>query len=140
MRLFRYGLAVEVCREPYMARMTAATMKCGDAFVAISATGRSPEVVEAVEAAKRYGVHTVAVTRPATPLAQAAEIALTVHIDEYPDALTPSASRFGFLAVLDVLSAATGYHLGAQARESLRRIKFDIVNTRAGEGLEPLGD
>ncbi len=139
-RLFRYGLAVEVCREPYMARMTAATLKPQDVFLAISATGRTPEVVEAVETANRYGVQTIAITRPGSPLAVAASIALTVRIGEYPDALTPSASRFAFLAILDVIAAGAGYQLGPRARENLRRIKFNIIHARPGEGLEPLGD
>ncbi len=139
-RLFRYGLAVDACREPYIARMTAATLRPGDAFLAISATGRTPEVVDAVEIANRYGARTIAITRPGSPLAEAASIALTVRIGEYPDALTPTASRFAFLAILDVTAAATGYRLGPKARENLRRIKFNIMHARPSDTLEPLGD
>ncbi|WP_198671087.1 MurR/RpiR family transcriptional regulator [Oceanibium sediminis] len=139
-RLFRYGLAVEVCNEPYMARMTAATLKPGDVFLAISATGRTPEVIEAVEVANRYGARTIAITSPSSPLANAASLTLSVHIAEYPDALTPSASRFAFLAILDVVAAGTGYRLGPKARENLRRIKFNIMHARQSEALEPLGD
>lgn len=139
-RLFRYGLAVDACREPYIARMTAATLKPEDAFLAISATGATPEVVDAVEIANRYGARTIAITRPGSPLAEAVSIPLTVRIGEYPDALTPSASRFAFLAVLDVTAAATGYRLGPKARENLRRIKFNTMRIEADEALEPLGD
>lgn len=139
-RLFRYGLAVEVCREPYVARMTAATLKPREVFLAISATGRTPEAIETVEIANRYGATTIAITRPGSPLAQAASIALSVRIGEYPDALTPSASRFAFLAILDVVAAGTGYRLGPRARENLRRIKFNIMDARPSETLEPLGD
>lgn len=139
-RLFRYGVPVMVCREPHVARMTAATLKPGDVFLAVSSTGRTPEVIDALGIAARYGATTVAITRPESDLARAADIALTVWIGEYPDALTPSASRFAFLAILDVVAAATGYRLGPAARENLRRIKFNIMDARAGEKLEPLGD
>lgn len=139
-RLFRYGLAVDACREPHIARMTAATLRPGDAFLAISATGHTPDVVDAVAIANRYGAQTIAITRPDSPLARTAGIALTVQIGEYPDALTPTASRFAFLAILDVVASATGYRLGPTARENLRRIKFNIMSTRSGGGLEPLGD
>ncbi|MDF0603550.1 MurR/RpiR family transcriptional regulator [Psychromarinibacter sp. C21-152] len=139
-RLFRYGLAVDVCSEPYVARMTAATLKPGDQMLVISATGRTPEVIEAVEIANRYGAGSIAITRPGSPLADVAQIALTAEIGEYPDALTPTASRFAFLAILDVVAAATGYRLGPTARESLRRIKFNMLDTRPADGLEPLGD
>ena len=139
-RLFRYGVPVTACREPHVARMTAATLKPGDVFLALSSTGRTPEVVDALGIAARYGATTIAITRPESDLAKAADIALTVWIGEYPDALTPSASRFAFLAILDVVAAATGYRLGPVARENLRRIKFNIMDARAGEKLEPLGD
>lgn len=139
-RLFRYGLAVDACREPYVARMTAATLKPGDVLLAISATGRTPEVVEAVEIARRYSAGTIAITCPDSPLAAAAGIAVTARIGEYPDALTPTASRFAFLAILDMVAAATGYRLGSAARENLRRIKFTIMQARPSAGLEPLGD
>jgi RpiR family transcriptional regulator, carbohydrate utilization regulator len=139
-RLFRYGVPVQACREPHVARMTAATLKPGDVFLALSSTGRTPEVIDALGIAARYGAKTIAITRPESDLARAADIALTVWIGEYPDALTPSASRFAFLAILDVVAAATGYRLGPVARENLRRIKFNIMDARAGEKLEPLGD
>jgi DNA-binding MurR/RpiR family transcriptional regulator len=139
-RLFRYGVPVMACREPHVARMTGATLKPGDVFLAISSTGRTPEVIDALGIAARYGATTIAITRPESDLARAADIALTVWIGEYPDALTPSASRFAFLAILDVVAAATGYRLGPLARENLRRIKFNIMDARAGEKLEPLGD
>ena len=100
----------------------------------------APEVVEAIEIANHYGAGTIAITRPGSPVADAASVALTVEVGEYPDALTPTASRFAFLAILDVIAAATGYRLGPKARESLRRIKFNILPTRPGSGLEPLGD
>lgn len=139
-RLFRYGLAVNACQEPYVARMTAATLKPGDVFLAISGTGQTPEVVDAVETANRYGARTIAITRPDSALASVAAIALTVRVEEYPEALTPTASRFAFLAILDVVAAATGYRLGPKARETLRRIKFNIIGARPSDGLEPLGD
>jgi DNA-binding MurR/RpiR family transcriptional regulator len=139
-RLFRYGLPATACREPHVARMTAATLKPGDVFLAISSTGRTPEVIDALAIAARYGATTIAVTRPDSDLARAAAIPLAVRIGEYPDALTPSASRFAFLAILDMVAAATGYRLGPAARENLRRIKFTIMDARSGDSLEPLGD
>lgn len=139
-RLFRYGLPIAACTEPHLARMTAATLKPGDVLLVISATGRKPEVLDTVEIASRYGARVVAITAPGTALATAADIALTVAVSEYPDALTPTASRFAFLAILDLVAAATGYRLGPLARENLRRIKFNIMDPASGGRLEPLGD
>ena len=42
--------------------------------------------------------------------------------------------------IIDLLAAATGYAVGPEARENLRRIKFNLVSERTGVGLEPLGE
>ena len=139
-RLFRYGVPVTACNDPYLARMTVSTFRPQDVVIAISATGRTREVIECVELARHYRARTIAITTPGSDLAQAAEIALTTRIAEYPDALTPSASRFAFLTILDLVAAATGYQMGPLARENLRRIKFNLVGKGAGRSIEPLGD
>ncbi len=139
-RLFRYGVNVACCAEAYFMRMTAATLGPEDTVIAISASGRTEELIEAVSLARGYGATTIAVTAMASPLADAVEHPLTVAVAENQDTLTPTSVRFAYLAVIDLLSAATGYTLGPKARESLRRIKYATLNHRAGNMLEPLGD
>jgi len=139
-RLFRYGVPITACKDPYLARMTVSTYRPDDVLIAISSTGRTPEVVEAVELARHYRARTIAITTPGSDLDHAAEISLTVRVPEYPDTLTPSASRFGFLTIIDLMAAATGYQMGPLARENLRRIKYNVQTRRQGEVLEPLGD
>lgn len=139
-RLFRYGLSVTAHSDPYLMRMIASTMKPGDLVIAVSATGRTREVIEAVELARHYRAKAVCITAPDTELARTCDLSLAVAIPEYPDTLKPTASRFAFLAILDLLSVATGYKLGPAARETLRRIKYNVLSHRAGKELEPLGD
>ncbi|MEO9779762.1 MAG: MurR/RpiR family transcriptional regulator [Sedimentitalea sp.] len=139
-RLFRYGVSVIACKDPYLARMSISTLRSDDVFISISATGRAREILDCVDLAHHYGVASIGITAPDSALANAAEIALTTRISEYPDALTPSASRFAFLMIIDLLAAATGYAMGPEARENLRRIKFNLVSERTGVGLEPLGE
>lgn len=140
MRFFRYGLSVSSCCDNELARMVAATLRPGDCLLLISATGRRSGTVEVLNIARRYGVTTMAITSPGTAVADAADIALTVKVVEYRDVLTPTSSRFAFLAILDLLATSTGYRLGASARETLRRIKFNILDEMSGTGIEPLGD
>ena len=139
-RLFRYGLAVSAHSDPYLMRMTASTLGKDDVVIAISATGRTPEVIEAVELARHYRAKAICITAPDTNLARACDVALSVAIPEYPDTLKPTASRFAFLAVIDLLSSAAAYKLDTHARETLRRIKYNVLSHRGGKELEPLGD
>ena len=139
-RLFRYGILVGAYSDPYIMRMTASTLKPDDVVIAISATGRTREVIEAVQIARHYRARAVCITAPDTDLAKACDVALTLSIPEYPDTLKPTASRFAFLATIDLISAAAGYKLDGSARESLRRIKYNVLSHRAGKEMEPLGD
>ena len=139
-RLFRYGVVVSATSDPYVMRMMASTLKPNDLVIAISATGRSREVVEAVELAKHYRAHTICITAPETDLSRVCDVKLTVAIPEYPDTMKPTASRFAFLAIIDLMSVAAGYRLGTPALETLRRVKYNVLAHRKGTELEPLGD
>lgn len=139
-RLFRYGVVVSSYSDPYVMKMTAATLKPGDLVIAISGTGRTREVVEATTLAKHYRANTLALTAPESELAGAVDLALTVDVPEFQDILKPTASRYAFLAIIDLLSTAVGYRLEPDAHEMLRRIKYTVLNHRKGKVLEPLGD
>lgn len=139
-RLFRYGVMVAAYSDPYVMRMVASTLKPNDVVIAISATGRSQEVVDAVALARHYRARTICITAPDTELSQLSDVRLTVAIPEFPDTMKPTASRFAFLAIIDLVSVATGYRLGASALETLRRVKYNVLSHRKGTELEPLGD
>ncbi len=139
-RLFRYGVVALAHSDPYVLKMTAATLKPNDLVIAISGTGRTREVIEVVELAKHYRAKTIGITAPDSELAAICDVKLTVDIPEYPDPLKPTASRYAFLVIIDLLSTAVGYRLDPSARETLRRIKYTVLSHRKGKVLEPLGD
>ncbi|MEP7239955.1 MAG: MurR/RpiR family transcriptional regulator [Devosia sp.] len=139
-RLFRYGVVVSALSDSYVMRMTAATLKPDDLVIVISATGRTREVVEAAELAKHYRAKSICITAPDTDLSRICDVRLTVDVPEFPDTMKPTASRFAFLAIIDLVSVAAGYRIGAPALESLRRIKYTVLSHRKGKELEPLGD
>ena len=139
-RLFRYGIVVSAHPDPYVMKMATATLKPGDLVIVISGTGRTRETVEVVELARHYRAKSLAITAPDSDLAGAADLALTVDVPEFPDALKPTASRYAVLAILDRVSTAVGYRLDPAARETLRRIKYTVVTHRKGKTSEPLGD
>jgi DNA-binding MurR/RpiR family transcriptional regulator len=139
-RLFRYGVVAISHSDPYVLKMTAATLKPNDLVIAISGTGRTREVIEVVELAKHYRAKAIAITAPESDLAAICDVKLTVDIPEYPDPLKPTASRYAFLLIIDLLSTAVGYRLDPTARETLRRIKYTVLAHRKGKVLEPLGD
>lgn len=139
-RLFRYGISVTAYSDAQLMRMVASTLGADDVVIAISATGRSTEVVDAAQLARQYHARVIAITQPGSPLAGAADTVLGITIPEIPDVLKPTASRYAFLVVVDLLATGVAYRLGRDAQETLRRIKYHLVKLRDGDVLEPLGD
>ena len=127
LRLFRLGIPVSAYSDGHQQRMSAATLGPGDSVLAISNSGRSKPVVEAVEIARSFGARTIAVTRPGTPLAAAADIVIAVTIAEGPDVMMPTPSRYAHMAIIDTLAAGVARKLGPKALESLRRVRYTVA-------------
>jgi DNA-binding MurR/RpiR family transcriptional regulator len=139
-RLFRLGIAVSHASDPRLMRMIAATLGRDDVVIAVSTTGAANEVIEAAGIAKQYGALLVAITRPQSRLASIADIVLGVHVPEAPDALKPTASRYAFLAAIDLLAASTAYCKPLEAQARMRRIKYELLKGTDGHSDGPLGD
>jgi RpiR family carbohydrate utilization transcriptional regulator len=127
LRLFRLGIPVSAYCDGHQQRMSAATLQPGDGVLAISNSGRSKPVVEAVEIARSFGASTIAITRPGTPLAATADIVIAVSIAEDANILLPTASRYAHLAVIDTLAAGIAMKLDGRARETLRRVRYTVA-------------
>ena len=127
LRFFRLGLPVSAYNDGHQQRMSAATLKPGDSVLAISNSGRSKPVVEAVEIARSFGARTIALTRPHTPLAEAAELVIPVAIPESGNVLLPTPSRYAHLAVIDTLAAGVAVQMGVRARDTLRRVRYTLA-------------
>jgi len=86
----------------------------GDAVVALSASGRTPFALSALEHARRRGARAIAITcAPGSPLAKAAEIAIVAVVG--PEVIAGSTRMKGGLAqkmILHTLSTAVMVRLG----------------------------
>lgn len=128
LRLFRLGVPVSAYVDGHQARMSAAVLQPGDAVLAISNSGRSRAIVEAVQIAGSFGAATVALTRPGTPLAEAAAIVVPMVIAEDDNVLVPTPSRYAHMAVIDTIATGVAERLGARGREALRRVRYTVAS------------
>jgi len=139
-RFFRLGIAVSNYSDGQLMRMVAASLDKKDVVLAISATGKPRELIDAVTIAKEYGATVIAITKPNSPLAALSDIALGLYVPETPNTLKPTASRYAFLAAIDLLAASAAYRNPRESQEKMRRIKYALVNVGNGDAEGPLGD
>ncbi|WP_051249492.1 SIS domain-containing protein [Inquilinus limosus] len=126
LRFFRLDLPTDFHADTQLQRMSAATLGPGDCVLAVCASGRFRDLVESAEIARQYGATVIALTRPDTPLAHAADIVLAAAPPEDADIFKPTASRLAHMAVIDVIATGVAMRRGPAALESLRRVKYTL--------------
>ncbi|MDE0228279.1 MAG: hypothetical protein OXJ62_05425, partial [Spirochaetaceae bacterium] len=65
---------------------------------------------------------------------------VSFHVMEPTNILSPTPSRYVLLALIDMLAYEVAQIRGEPAVESMRRIKYHLVNTRDADDSQPLGD
>ena len=86
------------------------------------------------------GAAAIALTRPATPLAGAADIVIAVTVPEVDDILKPSRSRYAHMAIIDTLATCVAELRPEETRERLRRIRASLAAVHGRTGPQPIGD
>jgi DNA-binding MurR/RpiR family transcriptional regulator len=139
-RLFRLGIHATAVSDSYMLQMRAATLQKGDVLMVISASGEAEEILSAAEIASGYGATTLAITKTGSKLARDATVALNVDLQENPDVLKPTASRYAYLLIVDALATAVAHERSNETTENLRRIRASLTAYHGRTGPQPLGD
>lgn len=130
-KFFRVGIPCNWYDDGHMALMAAAMMGPGDVFVAISHSGSSRDVVQAVETAKTAGASTLAIVSYAkSPLSKVAERILRVASAETGYRFEPTASRIAQLCVIDVLSVGVSLLRRAEVILNLNRTRRAVARMR----------
>ncbi|WP_322043935.1 MurR/RpiR family transcriptional regulator [Paraburkholderia sp. J67] len=143
-RLVRLGRPVASYQDSLLQRMVASTLSPDCVVVALSVTGRVPELLDACRIARDYGAKLIALTAPASPLAALADWLVPIVASETDFIYKPSSSRYAMMMALDVLVTELALAQPEESRELLRRMKhtLDAHRGTAGRGGErqPLGD
>lgn len=130
-KFFRIGIPCEWFSDGHMATMAAAMMRPGQVFVAISHSGSSRDVVDALEAAREAGASTIAiVSHHSSPVSKAAGRSLCVAAIETGYRFEPMASRIAMLCVIDVLSVGVSLKRSDEVIENLTKTRRALVRKR----------
>jgi DNA-binding MurR/RpiR family transcriptional regulator len=139
-RLVRLGRPVATYQDGLLQRMVASTVSRDCVMIALSVTGRVPELVESCRLARSYGATLIALTAPASPLAKLADWLIPIVAFETDFIYKPSSSRYAMLMAIDVLVTELAVSQGDESRELLRRMKHALDAHRGGGDRQPIGD
>jgi RpiR family transcriptional regulator, carbohydrate utilization regulator len=125
-KFFRLIDACAAFSDTHMQHMSASALTPDDVVVAISHTGRTKELLEAVDAALASGATVVAITAPDSPLAEQSTIVLGVDVQEDTDVHTPMISRLAHLVIIDTLAVGVAHSGNREASGRLQRMKESL--------------
>lgn len=128
-KLFRLVPGAVARRDPHMQIMAASALGAEDAVIAISHTGRTRELVEAVTRARRTDATVIAITSANSVLARLAHIPVAVEVREDTDVYTPMVSRLAHLTVIDAIAVGVALLLPPTTAGRLGQMK-DALKTK----------
>jgi RpiR family carbohydrate utilization transcriptional regulator len=133
-KFFRFGVAAAAHADAHVQGMAAVVLGRGGLVVAISASGRTADLVNNLEIARQSGAKAIGITRTGSPVARACDLVLGIDVPEDPDVYAPMTSRLAHLAVIDVLAVGLAVSRGSSIAGQLGRIKQTILARRIPEG------
>jgi len=143
-KFFRLGITAAAISDGHMQVMSATMLKPGDCAVVISNSGRSRDLLDVADIARKKGATVIVITASGSPLAQEARhgaqhILLAADHPEDADRYSPMVSRLLHLMIIDILTTGVALRLGsAQLRPMLQAIKKNLRERRYGE-RQPAG-
>lgn len=137
-KFFRLGFATSAYSDPHIHSMAAALLGAEDVVVAISAGGRTLDLIRSVEIARDAGAKVIAITVGGSPLARASDLTIATDLFEDQDIYSPMISRLSHLALIDVLAVGTAIRLGPEVARGLEKAKAAVREKRAGHQRRPV--
>lgn len=125
-KFFRLGVNAVAYSDGHVQVMAATMLGPGDCAVIISNSGRSRDLLDAAEIAKKKGATTIIITASGSPLTQYAQILLAADHPEDYDRYSPMVSRLLHLMIIDILTTGVALRLGESLRPMLQEIKKNL--------------
>jgi RpiR family carbohydrate utilization transcriptional regulator len=129
-KFFRLGVNAIAYSDGHMQVMSATLLGPGDCLVVISNSGRTRDLMDACDIARKNGATTIVMTATGSPLACAGHIHLAADHPEGYDRYSPMVSRLLHLMIVDVLATAVALRIGSRLQPLLREMKNNLRNKR----------
>lgn len=130
-KFFRLGINANAYSDGHMQVMSASILGPGDCVVVISNSGRTRDLMDACDIARKNGATTIVITASGSPLASAGNIHLSADHPEGFDKYSPMVSRLLHLLIIDILATCVALRIGsATLQPFLSEMKHNLRNKR----------
>jgi RpiR family carbohydrate utilization transcriptional regulator len=118
-KFFRLGMNTIAYSDGHMQVMSASLLGPGDCVVIISNSGRTRDLMDACDIARKHGATTIVITASGSPLAAAGHMHLAADHPEGYDRYSPMVSRLLHLLIIDILVTCVALRIGGETLQPL---------------------
>jgi len=133
-KFFRLGVNTVAYCDGHMQVMSASMMGPGDCVVVISNSGRTRDLMDACDIARKNGATTIVITASGSPLANISRETGHIHLAaDHPegyDRFSPMVSRLMHLMIIDILVTCLALRIGDKLQPLLKEMKNNLRNKR----------
>ncbi|MEO8023951.1 SIS domain-containing protein [Polaromonas sp.] len=130
-KFFRLGVHAIAYSDGHLQVMSASLLKPGDCVVIISNSGRTRDLMDACDIARKKGATTIVITASGSPLAAAGHIHLAADHPEGYDRYSPMVSRLLHLMIIDILATTVALRIGGDKLQPLlKEMKNNLRSKR----------
>ena len=130
-KFFRLGINAIAYSDGHMQVMSASLLGPGDCVVIVSNSGRTRDLMDAADIARKHGATVITITTSGTPLAQAGHIHLSADHPEGYDRYSPMTSRLMHLMVIDIVATCLALRIGGNKLQPLlKEMKNNLKSKR----------
>ncbi len=130
-KFLRAGLNAVAYSDNHMQVIAASHLTSGDVAIAISHSGSSKDIVEALKLAKEHGAITIAISNSGkSPILKQADIVLSTTADETQYNILALNSRIVQLAIIDTLYFYVVYNRSSEALESIKETERSLLSKK----------
>jgi RpiR family carbohydrate utilization transcriptional regulator len=129
-KFFRLQIPSSAYSDPHIQAMSAMSLQVGDVVVAISQSGRTQALVDAMALVKESGATIIGLAPGNTPVAAACDIPLHIDVKEEIETYTPLPSSMAHMAVIDILAVGVSKAKGPAISAHLRKIHTALQSMR----------
>jgi RpiR family transcriptional regulator, carbohydrate utilization regulator len=130
-KFFRLGINAIAYSDGHMQVMSASMLGPGDCLVIVSNSGRTRDLMDAADIARKHGATVIVITASGSPLATAGHIHLSADHPEGYDRYSPMTSRLMHLMVIDVVATCLALRIGGtKLQPLLKEMKNNLRSKR----------
>ena len=127
-KLLRIGLNVSAYTDEHMQMIAVVSMTKDDVLIAISHSGSSRDVAEAMQVAKENGATVISITNNGiSPVSKLADIRLYTYSQETKYRTYAISSRMAELTIIDTLYTGVSLRLGDKAIQNFEALEKALV-------------